>query len=276
MRLFVAPRVLRVPTLRTQSGPLLGSLLPCPGPLCPRPESSQLPPVLGGPQTHPSSQGPSPTHTGPAGDAQPRTGAQRPLVRPSARAPQEWEGVRPRVEGTREGEGLAAGCRDWVRAGKALPFLRADFQDHLGPRGTEEDKKSGGTEVNSLFPGWTFSSAHQISWGGSCRGSCRPLSPLPPPHPSQKAPGGKMSRHLFRALENDSARFEEKLHGLTPVAEGRWPLGPAPRLHSKDAGSSSYQSGPSGTSNELLYHIWPVISCKSSKFLFFFLDYIYF
>lgn len=163
MRLFVAPRVLRVPTLRTQSGPLLGSLLPCPGPLCPRPESSQLPPVLGGPQTHPSSQGPSPTHTGPAGDAQPRTGAQRPLVRPSARAPQEWEGVRPRVEGTREGEGLAAGCRDWVRAGKALPFLRADFQDHLGPRGTEEDKKSGGTEVNSLFPGWTFSSAHQIS-----------------------------------------------------------------------------------------------------------------
>ena len=79
-----------------------------------------------------------------------------------------------------------------------------------------------------------------------------------------------MSRHLFRALEKDSAKFEEKLHGLTPVAEGRWPLGPAPRLHPKDAGSSSYQSGPSGTSNELLYHIRPVISCKSSKFLSFF------
>ena len=54
MRLFVAPRVLRVPTLRTQSGPLLGSLLPCPGPLCPRHESSQLPPVLGAPRPTPA------------------------------------------------------------------------------------------------------------------------------------------------------------------------------------------------------------------------------
>ena len=62
-----------------------------------------------------------------------------------------------------EGEGLTAGCRDWVRGEKALPFLRADFQDNLSPREREEDKKSGGTEVNSLFPGWTFSSAHQIS-----------------------------------------------------------------------------------------------------------------
>lgn len=54
MRLFVATRVLRVPTLRTQSGPPLGSLLPSPGPLCPRHESSQLPPVLGAPRPTPA------------------------------------------------------------------------------------------------------------------------------------------------------------------------------------------------------------------------------
>lgn len=70
--------------------------------------------------------------------------------------------MRPRVDGTGAGEGLTAGCRDG-RGEKALPLLRADFQDCLSPRETEEDKKSGGTEVNSLFPGWTFSSAHQIS-----------------------------------------------------------------------------------------------------------------
>lgn len=54
MRLFVATRVLRVPTLRTQSGPLLGSLLPGPGSLSPRHESSQLPPVLGAPRPTPA------------------------------------------------------------------------------------------------------------------------------------------------------------------------------------------------------------------------------
>lgn len=51
--------------------------------------------------------------------------------------------MRPRVDGTGAGEGLAAGCRDG-RGEKALPFLRADFQDYLSPRETEEDKKSGG------------------------------------------------------------------------------------------------------------------------------------
>ena len=48
--------------------------------------------------------------------------------------------MRPRVEGTGEGEGLTAGCRDWVRGEKALPFLRADFQDNLSPREREEVK----------------------------------------------------------------------------------------------------------------------------------------
>ena len=36
MRIFAPTRALRVPTLRTESGPFLGSLLPCPGPPCPR------------------------------------------------------------------------------------------------------------------------------------------------------------------------------------------------------------------------------------------------
>lgn len=48
--------------------------------------------------------------------------------------------MRPRVDGTGAGEGLAAGCRDG-RGEKALPFLGADFQDYLSPRET------GGQEV---------------------------------------------------------------------------------------------------------------------------------
>ena len=45
MRIFEPTRALRVPTLRTESGPLLGSLLPCPGPPCPR-HLSRLSPRL--------------------------------------------------------------------------------------------------------------------------------------------------------------------------------------------------------------------------------------
>ena len=163
MRIFAPTRALRDPTLRTESGPSSG--LPSPVPGLPAHVTSVVsaPACPWGPQTHPSSHCPSPTHTGSPGDAQLRTCAQRPLVRLSARAPQEGEGMRPRVEGTGEGEGRTEGCRDRVRGEKALPFLRADFLDNLSPRETEEDKKSGGTEVNSLFPGWTFSSAHQIS-----------------------------------------------------------------------------------------------------------------
>ena len=48
--------------------------------------------------------------------------------------------MRPRVEGTGEGEGRTEGCRDRVRGEKALPFLRADFLDNLSPRETGEDR----------------------------------------------------------------------------------------------------------------------------------------
>ena len=59
--------------------------------------------------------------------------------------------MRPRVEGTGEGEGLTAGCRDWVRGEKALPFLRADFQDNLSPREREEDKSYQHDKISQAY-----------------------------------------------------------------------------------------------------------------------------
>lgn len=49
--------------------------------------------------------------------------------------------MRPRVDGTGAGEGLAAGQDG--RGEKPLPFLRADFQDLPESGEKQEDKKSG-------------------------------------------------------------------------------------------------------------------------------------
>ena len=123
MRVFVPTRVLRVLTLRTQSGLVLGSPLSCPGLPARITSVVSVPACPGGPQTHPDSHGPSPTHAVPSGGAQPRSGPE-PTSLGLCSSPRgcDWE-VR--------GRGVTVGCSDRVRGDKALPLLRADFQNYL-------------------------------------------------------------------------------------------------------------------------------------------------
>ncbi|XP_057554130.1 olfactory receptor 2B11-like [Hippopotamus amphibius kiboko] len=76
MRVLIPTWVLRVPTLRTQSGLVLGSPLPSLGLAARITSVFSVSAGPGGPQTHPNSHGPSPTHAVPSGGAHLRTGPQ--------------------------------------------------------------------------------------------------------------------------------------------------------------------------------------------------------
>lgn len=106
------------------TGPRVSPLLsrpPCPHHLSD--PSSRLSWGGAGTGTHPDSHGPSPTHAGPSGGAQPRSGPE-PSSFALCSSPRgcDWE-VR--------GRWVTVGCRDRVRGEKALPLLRTDFQKYL-------------------------------------------------------------------------------------------------------------------------------------------------